>query len=103
MGTAVDTALRLHAVAHHSTPAMFAARCERMNRTLEAIKDMDAVLRFDLKRFIVLVAAYFTLRHPRYPPLPCLYRRVRGLRRPLKSYAQGAIAQRKVPAFWPDF
>ena len=63
VGAAVKRADLFDAVADDFAAAMIADGREFMNRTLETIEDVPLARRHYFKRQIIIVAAYFTLRH----------------------------------------
>src|SRR5215510_9455497 len=50
-------------MADHAATAMFAHRCERMNRAFEAVEGVRASVHHHLERLVVIVPADFTFGH----------------------------------------
>jgi hypothetical protein len=61
--TAVKGAVRLDAVADDLATAVVADRRELVDRALEAVEDVVVARGDDLKRQVVVIAAYLTLGH----------------------------------------
>jgi hypothetical protein len=60
MSTAIQSIRCLHAMTDNSTAAMSTRGGKRMDRTLEAVKDMRFATHAHLKTFIVGIPTYFT-------------------------------------------
>jgi len=64
-GAAVDLPLLLHAMPDHPAATMRALRGKGLNGALKAVKNVGFPLDGDFQRFVVFVAADFTLHHAR--------------------------------------
>lgn len=60
---AVEAALRLHAVTNDPAPALMAGRGERMDRALEAVKDVSLISAYQLEGLVVVVPANLAYGH----------------------------------------
>ena len=75
IGAAEDFPRRFHTVADDSAAAVRAGRSHFVDRAFETVECMAFATAGDLERFVVVVAADFTLRHePRPPPAVCASR-----------------------------
>ena len=63
VGTTVEGFIGLDAVTDNLAPTVVADRSELVNRTLEAIKRVSGAGGNNFKRQVIVVSAYFTLRH----------------------------------------
>lgn len=67
--TTIKGVVCLDAVPYDLAAAMIANRREFMNRTLETVERVTRSSRHNLERKVIIVAAHFTLSHPRSPTL----------------------------------
>jgi hypothetical protein len=70
VGTAVKGAFGFHPMADNLDPAVRTAGRQGMNGTFKAIEGVGGSLHDDIKRFIVIVSANFTLGHYLSPDSP---------------------------------
>ena len=66
IGAAIEGAISLNPVTDDAAIATRTHGCERVNPTLEAVKDISLAGLSDLKGSVIVVTADFTLRHSSY-------------------------------------
>ena len=66
MDTTEDLSVAFHTVAHDTAVAVWTNRRQRVDRALEAIKNVALSVHDDFKRLVIIVLANFACRHTQF-------------------------------------
>lgn len=67
VGAAIEDSVRFYSVTDYLTAAVRAGRGQGMNRTLKTVESVGPSRHSDLKGFVILIPAGFTMSHCRTP------------------------------------
>jgi hypothetical protein len=68
MGAAEKTIANLHSMPDYSALAVLTNRCNRLDRTFEAVEGVPRAGCYQLKTLVILIATDFARCHTKHPP-----------------------------------